>query len=72
MVVTDPKAEPHKRASMIIVPTDTPGFNLVRAVSVMGHAAGGGHCEIVYKDCRVPVTKSSATRATASRLRRPA
>ena len=56
MVVTDPKAEPHKRASMIIVPTDTPGFNLVRAVPVMGHAAGGGHCEIIYKDCRVPVT----------------
>jgi acyl-CoA dehydrogenase len=56
MVVTDPNAEPHKRASMIIVPTDTPGFNLVRAVSVMGHAAGGGHCEIIYKDCRVPVT----------------
>src|ERR1700720_289842 len=56
MVVTDPKAEPHKRASMIIVPTDTPGFQLVRAVSVMGHAGGGGHCEIIYKDCRVPVT----------------
>jgi acyl-CoA dehydrogenase len=56
MVVTDPKAEPHKRASMIIVPTDTPGFNLIRAVPVMGHAAGGGHCEIIYKDCRVPVT----------------
>jgi acyl-CoA dehydrogenase len=56
MVVTDPKAEPHKRASMLIVPTDTPGFNLIRAVPVMGHAGGGGHCEIVYKDCKVPVT----------------
>jgi acyl-CoA dehydrogenase len=56
MVVTDPNAEPHRRASMIIVPTDTPGFNLVRAVPVMGHAGGGGHCEIIYKDCRVPVT----------------
>lgn len=56
MVVTDPKAEPHKRASMMIVPTDAPGFNLVRPVSVMGHAAGGGHCEILYKDCKVPVT----------------
>ena len=56
MVVTDPKAEPHQRASQIIVPTDTPGFKLVRAVSVMGHAGGGGHCEIIYKDCRVPVT----------------
>jgi acyl-CoA dehydrogenase len=56
MVVTDPKAEAHRRASQIIVPTDTPGFNLVRAVPVMGHAGGGGHCEIIYKDCRVPVT----------------
>src|SRR6202790_340313 len=56
MVVTDPKAEAHKRASMIIVPTDTPGFNLVRAVPVMGHAGGGGHCEILYQDCRVPAT----------------
>jgi acyl-CoA dehydrogenase len=56
MVVTDPKAEPHRRASMLLVPTDTPGFNLIRPVSVMGHAGGGGHCEIVYKDCRVPAT----------------
>ena len=38
---------------MIIVPTDTPGFNLIRPVPVMGHTGGGGHCEIVYKDCRV-------------------
>jgi acyl-CoA dehydrogenase len=56
MVVTDPDAEPHRRASQIIVPTDTPGFNLVRPVPVMGHTGGGGHCEIIYKDCRVPVT----------------
>src|SRR5438132_1573415 len=46
MVVTAPDAEPHLRASMIIVPTDTPGFNLIRAVPVMGHTGGGGHCEI--------------------------
>ncbi|HUN59902.1 MAG TPA: acyl-CoA dehydrogenase family protein [Candidatus Binataceae bacterium] len=56
MVVTNPDAPSHKRASMLIVPTNAPGFNLVRAVSVMGHAGGGGHCEIIYKDCRVPVT----------------
>jgi acyl-CoA dehydrogenase len=56
MVVTDPDAESHRRASQIIVPTDTPGFNLVRPVPVMGHTGGGGHCEIIYKDCRVPVT----------------
>jgi acyl-CoA dehydrogenase len=54
MVVTDPDAAPHKRASMILVPTDTPGFNLLRPVSVMGHSGGPGHCEIKYEDCRVP------------------
>jgi acyl-CoA dehydrogenase len=54
MVVTNPKAAPHERASMIIVPTDAPGFNLVRPVSVMGHTGGGGHCEIQYNNCRVP------------------
>jgi acyl-CoA dehydrogenase len=56
MAVTDPDAPPHMRASQIIVPTDTPGFNLIRAVSVMGHVGGGGHCEIRYENCRVPVT----------------
>lgn len=54
MVVTNPSGAPHERASMIIVPTDAPGFNLVRPVSVMGHAGGGGHCEIQYHNCRVP------------------
>src|SRR5436309_5413193 len=54
MVATDPDAPPHKRASMILVPTDAPGFNLVRPVSVMGHAGGPGHCEIRYESCRVP------------------
>jgi acyl-CoA dehydrogenase len=55
MAATNPKAPPHERQSQIIVPTDTPGFNLIRAVSVMGHAGGGGHCEIRYESCRVPV-----------------
>ena len=54
MVVTNPQGAPHERASMIIVPTNAPGFNLVRPVSVMGHAGGGGHCEIQYHNCRVP------------------
>jgi acyl-CoA dehydrogenase len=54
MVVTDPEAPPHRRASQILVPIDTPGFNLVRSVPVMGHSSGGGHCEIRYEDCRVP------------------
>jgi acyl-CoA dehydrogenase len=55
MVVTQADGAPHERASMIIVPTDAPGFTIVRPVSVMGHTGGGGHCEIEYHDCRVPV-----------------
>jgi acyl-CoA dehydrogenase len=54
MVVTDPDAHPYGRASMICVPTDTPGFNLMRPISVMGHDGGPGHCEIRYEECRVP------------------
>ncbi len=58
MAVTDPEAPPHQRASMILVPTDTPGFNLVRNVSVMGHAGSGhaSHGEVIYQGCRVPRT----------------
>ena len=58
MAVTDPDAPPHQRASMILVPTDTPGFNLVRNVSVMGHAGAGhaSHGEVIYQSCRVPRT----------------
>jgi acyl-CoA dehydrogenase len=56
MAVTNPDAPPYQRASMILVPTDTPGFNLVRNVSVMGHAGAGhaSHAEIIYQSCRVP------------------
>ena len=54
MVVTDPDAAPYARASMIVVPIDNPGFDLVRPISVMGHDKGPGHCEIRYTDCRVP------------------
>src|SRR5262245_41556651 len=58
MTVSDPEAAPHLRATMILVPTDTKGFNLIRPVSVMGHSEGGGHCEIRYEDCRVPITST--------------
>lgn len=56
MAVTNPAAKPHQRASMIIVPTDTPGFNIIRDIDVMGSGGLGGHCEIRFQDCRVPVT----------------
>lgn len=57
MAVTDPDANPHGRASMIIVPTDTPGFEHVRRISVMGHEGSGwaSHSELAYHECRVPL-----------------
>jgi len=56
MAVTNPDAEPYLRASMIIVPTNTPGFNLVRNIPVMGHAGDdyASHGEILFQSCRVP------------------
>jgi acyl-CoA dehydrogenase len=59
MAVTDPDARPHQRASMLIVPTDTPGVNILRDVPTMEHPQEsfgklGGHAEIVYEDVRVP------------------
>ena len=70
MVVTDPDAHPYARASMICVPTDNPGFNLVRPIPVMGHDKGPGHCEIRYEDCRVP-GRQPARRAAAPASRSP-
>ena len=57
MCATELDQPPHSRMSQIIVPTDTPGFNIIRAVPVMGETRGA-HCEIRYEDCRVPVTNT--------------
>jgi alkylation response protein AidB-like acyl-CoA dehydrogenase len=54
MAVTDPGADVRGRASMIIVPTETQGFNIIRAVPVMGSGGVGGHCEVRFENCRVP------------------
>jgi alkylation response protein AidB-like acyl-CoA dehydrogenase len=57
MAITNPEAaSSHQRASQIIVPTNTPGFKLVRNISVMGHAGEdyASHGEIIYENCRVP------------------
>ena len=57
MAVTNPDAPKHQRASMIIVPTDTPGFEFIRNIPVFGEAGEGwaSHAEIRYNNCRVPV-----------------
>ncbi|MGH7453963.1 MAG: acyl-CoA dehydrogenase family protein, partial [bacterium] len=60
MAITNQEAEsPHQRASQIIVPTNTPGFKIVRNISVMGHVGEdyASHAEIIYENCRVPQKK---------------
>jgi alkylation response protein AidB-like acyl-CoA dehydrogenase len=56
MAVTDPDTEPHRRASQIIVPADTPGVEVVRAIPTMGHRGRNWstHCEVRYTNVRVP------------------
>ena len=58
MAVTNPDApDPYKRASMIIVPTDTPGFERVGNLSIMGHRGSdwASHGEVMYHGARVPL-----------------
>ena len=51
---TRPDADPHRRHSMIIVPLDTPGLKVVRNVAIFSHHSPEGHCEVTYRDVRVP------------------
>ncbi|HEX5776769.1 MAG TPA: acyl-CoA dehydrogenase family protein [Caulobacteraceae bacterium] len=53
MAVTDPDAEPYRRMSMFIVPTDTPGVEIVRNVGV-GYSQDGSEGYMRYTDVRVP------------------
>jgi alkylation response protein AidB-like acyl-CoA dehydrogenase len=52
MCRTEPDAPDHAAFSMIVVPTDTPGYDIIRDTPVMG--MHGGHCEVNYTDVRVP------------------
>ncbi|MCB9158598.1 MAG: acyl-CoA dehydrogenase family protein [Caldilineaceae bacterium] len=56
MAVTDADAPRHRRASQIIVPTDTPGYRLVRNIAVMGDVGSdhATHGEVRLEACRVP------------------
>jgi acyl-CoA dehydrogenase len=70
MAVTNPDARPHERASQIIVPTDTPGFRLVRNIPIMGECGEGwfSHAEVVYEGCRVPVANRIGAEGSGFRL----
>jgi acyl-CoA dehydrogenase len=55
---TDPGAERHRQQSMILVPRDTPGLIVKRAMHVFGSDDNkhGGHAELEFRDVRVPAT----------------
>ena len=59
MAVTNPNApSPYQKASMILLPLDTPGYTLVRNIPIMGEAGEDylSHAEVKFEQCRVPVT----------------
>jgi acyl-CoA dehydrogenase len=56
MAVTNPDVSPYKGMSMFLVPTDTPGVDIVRNIGLGGESEGhGSHALIHYDDVRVPV-----------------
>ncbi len=55
MVKTSPDAPPHRQQSQILVPTDTPGVDILEGMEVFGHDdAPHGHMHIKFNDVRVP------------------
>ncbi|MCX7249660.1 MAG: acyl-CoA dehydrogenase family protein [Burkholderiales bacterium] len=50
----DDEVAKHARHSMLLVPLDTPGVTLERNIAIMQHHTPEGHCEIVFRDVRVP------------------
>lgn len=53
-IIEDENLPDHARHSMLIVPMDTPGLLVERNIPVMDHQSLDGHCELVFRNVRVP------------------
>ena len=49
-----PDADPHRQQSMLLVPFDTPGVQVLRNIPVLNHVSAEGHAEILLREVRVP------------------
>ena len=56
-----PDADPHARHSMVLVPMDAPGLTVVRNIPIMNHHSPEGHCELVFRNVRVPASNLLGT-----------
>ena len=52
--VSHPEADPHHRQSLVLVPLDTPGVEVVRDLSTFGYSEQHGHGEVRFREARVP------------------
>lgn len=68
MGITDPDGEPHARHSMVLVPMDAPGVEVVRNIPIMHHVSPEGHCEVVFRDVRVPAANLLGNEGEGFRL----